>query len=260
MKHAHLSFVEDGACHLKNFLDDETKNFVKEIIFENFKNDLKLKQFNSFDIEDDAFHQKLINLRAEFPKRFGEIYDNINLNARFRSIFLNDKMLSFFAEALGVSKNLLFVNGFMLRLDGPLDKKNSLGWHQDSPYYMMSYPNFNAGVCWMSVTKNTSENGTLMYIPKSHSEMISANAIKSDAQSSRQFPISMSNKELINSKNLDQEFGDISLLHLNLKHKSGINTSNKFRITMGCRVHYIGKTFNSGNEIFKFHNPKFSLS
>ena len=90
--------------------------------------------------------------------------------------------------------------------------------------------------------------------------MISANAIKSDAQSSRQFPISMSNKELINSKNLDQEFGDISLLHLNLKHKSGINTSNKFRITMGCRVHYIGKTFNSGNEIFKFHNPKFSLS
>jgi ectoine hydroxylase-related dioxygenase (phytanoyl-CoA dioxygenase family) len=256
MKHLHKIFVADGACHIDNFLDDDTKELVKEIIFESFKNDLKLKQTNSFDIEDDTFHQKLLNLRVEHPQRFDEIYLNMHLNARFRSIFINDKMLNIFAEATRVSKNSLFVNGFMLRLDAPLDKRNTLDWHQDSSYYRMSYPYFNSGVCWMSVTKNTFDNGALIYVPNSHSTFLNT-SIESDTEASRQLPISISNKELKNSKYLEQEFGDISLLHMNLKHRSGINTSNKFRITMGCRFHAIDKAFNNGKEVFKYSNPNF---
>ena len=30
---------------------------------------------------------------------------------------------------------------------------------------------------------------------------------------------------------MSQNFGDASFLHMNLKHKSGVNTSNKMRIT-----------------------------
>ena len=44
------------------------------------------------------------------------------------------------------TKEGIFLNGFMFRLDAPNDKRNSLDWHQDSAYYEMTYPEYNAGV------------------------------------------------------------------------------------------------------------------
>ena len=35
-------FFADGSYHIKNFLDNESKEIIKEVIFESFKNDLKL--------------------------------------------------------------------------------------------------------------------------------------------------------------------------------------------------------------------------
>ena len=67
-------------------------------------------------------------------------------------------------QSLGISENKIFLNGFMLRFDAPNDKRNSLDWHQDSPYYKMNYPQYNSGVCWLSITKNSYKNGTLNFI------------------------------------------------------------------------------------------------
>lgn len=42
-------------------------------------------------------------------------------------------------------------------------------------------------------------------------------------------------------------------MHINTKHKSGKNISNKVRITLGVRFHDMQKKFNNGNEIY-FYN------
>ena len=78
----------------------------------------------------------------------------------------NEKFIKIFSKALNVNSNQIFINGFMMRFDVPNDKRNKLNWHQDSSYYMMAHPKFNAGVCWCAVTKNSEKNGTLKFIPK----------------------------------------------------------------------------------------------
>jgi len=255
MKSIRDSFLKEGHVSFKQFLDEDFKSTITEVIYHNFKNELNLRNLSSFNVENEDFHQKLIRFRNNNPSGFRRVYDNIKLNARLRSIFYNDKFLDLFSSVLGISRNLIFLNGIMLRLDAPLDTRNNLDWHQDSSYYMMNYPKFNSGVCWMAVTQNSVDNGTLIYVPQSHSKYIKAVYSKDSKNSSEQALLKPTEDELNRALNLDQEFGDLTMLHMNIKHKSGINSSNKFRITTGCRFHDMTKSFNSGVEYFKYFEP-----
>ena len=165
-------FIVDGNVHLDNFLTRKDKKLLINIIHDNFKNEISLPMLDKFNIEDANFHKKLIKFRKLKPKKFGNIYDKINLNSKFRSIFYSESFLKSFAKVLNVKSNQVFVNGFMMRFDVPNDLRNKLNWHQDSSYYMMGYPKFNAGVCWCPVTKNTEKNGTLKFIPGSHIKIL----------------------------------------------------------------------------------------
>ena len=79
----------------------------------------------------------------------------------------------------------------MMRFDVPNDKRNKLNWHQDSSYYMMAHPKFNAGVCWCAVTKNSEKNGTLKFIPKSHSKYIKVKLKKKNNSISEKFTLNI---------------------------------------------------------------------
>ena len=243
-------FIVDGNVHLDNFLTRKDKKLLINIIHDNFKNEISLPMLDKFNIEDANFHKKLIKFRKLKPKKFGNIYDKINLNSKFRSIFYSESFLKSFAKVLNVKSNQVFVNGFMMRFDVPNDLRNKLNWHQDSSYYMMGYPKFNAGVCWCPVTKNTEKNGTLKFIPGSHLKYIKTNKTKKNNLSSEQYQIVITKSEKEKIKNLNQNFGDAALLHMNLKHRSGDNNSEKVRITIGCRFTDMSKSFNVGKEIY----------
>lgn len=245
-------FNKNGYLNFKNFLSKIEKNKIKEIIFESFNDELNLLSKKKFSIESNEFHKKLISLRKKNPKLFSKIYDNFKLNANLRSIFYSKKFMKKFSNILGISENKIFLNGFMLRFDAPNDKRNSLDWHQDSPYYEMNYPQYNSGVCWLSITQNSYKNGTLNFIPRSHKSFVKSKNIKGKALNSEQFKLKINKEEKKNIKNMNQNFGDVSFMHMNLKHKSGVNKSNKMRITLGCRFHDMQNSFNSGIEIFKF--------
>ena len=153
-----------------------------------------------------------------------------------------------------MNENRIFLNGFMFRFDTPFDQRNSLGWHQDSHYYMQTYPKFNAGVCWLGITKNTDRNGTLVYIPKSNKKFgKNVSQLKKNKFSSETLRINIKKKEELNSRTLDTNFGDVLLMHMNTKHRSGINTSDKVRMTLGIRFHDMSKEFHSGKELY-FYN------
>jgi ectoine hydroxylase-related dioxygenase (phytanoyl-CoA dioxygenase family) len=243
-------FIVNGNAHLDNFLKKKDKELLINIIHDNFKNEISLPRLDKFNIEDINFHKKLIKFRKLKPKKFGNIYDKINLNSKFRSIFYSESSLKSFAKVLNVKSNQIFLNGFMMRFDVPNDLRNKLNWHQDSSYYTMGYPKFNAGVCWCPITNNTEKNGTLKFIPGSHLKYIKAKKNKKNDLSSEQYHITISKTEKEKIKNLDQNFGDAALLHMNLKHRSGDNNSQKVRITIGCRFIDMSKSFNIGKEIY----------
>ena len=247
-------FNKNGFLTIRNVLLKREKKIISNILYESFKDILKLKSKKNFSIENKSFHYKLLKLRKSNPKNFGEIYDNFKLNAQLRSIFYSKKFLKIFSRTLNTKIENIFLNGFMLRLDPPNDSRNSLNWHQDAPYYLMNYPTMNSGVCWMALTKNSSKNGTLIFIPNSHSKIVKSNINKGKKFESTTHKIKISKQEKDNRKNLNQKFGDISLLHINLKHKSGTNTSKKFRLTLACRFHDMASTFNVGNEVYKYNN------
>ena len=252
-------FFDDGYLTLKNFLSSNEKSIIKEVIYENFKKNITLLSKSKFDLEDENFHKKIILFRKKNPKKFGETYDNINLNSRFRSIFHTKKYLNLFAKTLNTSINQIHLTGFMMRFDTPYDKRNNLGWHQDASPYMQSAPKFRGGVCWCPVTNNSEKNGTVIYVPKSHSKYIKAKATRKKISYSKQYMINLSKKEFDAKKNLTQNFGDLALLHINIKHRSGENSSNKVRITTGVRFADMSKSFNSGKEHYIFNQPKYQF-
>jgi len=249
-------FHNQGHVKIKNFLSIKEKKIIKDIIYENFKKSLNLKK--KFNLEHKDFHKQLIGLRKKNPKKFGEIYDNINLSSKFRSIFYTEKFLKTFAKILKVNPNQIFITGFMMRLDAPKDKRNILDWHQDSSYYMMAYPKFNAGVCWCAVTQNDQKNGTLVFVPKTHKKFLKTKSSNKKKGITQQNKIRVNKKDLSNSLNLNQNFGDASFLHMNLKHRSGDNFSKKVRISMACRFIDMSKSFNTGIEFYRYNDKKFN--
>ena len=252
-------FSKNGYVKIKNFLSNKEKKLIKDVIYERFKKHLFLTNKNKLNLEDKKFHKKLILLRKKSPKKFGEIYDNISLNSKFRSLFYNEKFIKIFSKILNVNSNQIFITGFMMRLDAPNDKRNKLDWHQDSSYYMMAYPKFNAGVCWCAITKNDEKNGTLIFVPKFRSKFYKTNSIKKKNNlTTEQNIVKITKKELHETKNLSQNFGDVSFLHMNLKHRSGENNSEKVRISIACRFIDMSKSFNSGKEIYHFNNKRFN--
>ena len=247
-------FLNQGYVKKKNFLNNQEKKDILDVIYETFSKEIKISNKKKFSIEYKEFHEKLIELRKKNPKKFGDIYDRLNLNAKLRSLFYSKKFLKIFAKILNIKTENIFLNGFMLRLDVPNDRRNTLDWHQDSSYYLQTYPKMNAGVCWVSLTKNTKKNGALIFLPKSNTNFIKNIKRKWESKSSSEnLIIKISSKELKSKKYLNQIFGDVIFLHMNVKHRSGVNKSNKIRITFGCRFHEINDKFNTGKEIYKFN-------
>lgn len=247
-------FNTNGFLTIKNFLNKNEKKDIIDVIYQIFSPHLKITDKKKFSIENNQFHKRLVLFRKKHPEKFGEIYDKFKLNAKLRSIFYKKKILQTFSKILKTKNENIFLNGFMLRFDAPQDKRNNLDWHQDSSYYAMTYPKMNAGVCWMAITYNSKKNGTLIFIPNSNREIDrKLKLTKKGNYTSAQNKITISKKDLNKKKYLIQSFGDASFLHMNLKHKSGINNSKKFRITLGCRFHDMNLDFNTGREIYTYN-------
>ena len=257
-KNNYNNFNKVGYSKHPSFLNDKERKSLLDL----FKN--VTRKYINFDdyknLESQKLHDKLIEFRKNEPNKFGEMYDLLNISSVVRSIFYKEKFLKCFAETLNTNISNLYLNGFMWRLDSPFDKRNSLDWHQDSPYYQMTHPEYNAGVCWISITKNSKSNGTLKFIPKSHFKLEPFKNQKMNKLKSEQYRLKINKHDKLKTKNLSGNFGDMSCLHMHLKHKSGLNSSSKIRMVIGCRFHCTSKSFNVGKELYFFNsNGKLKL-
>ena len=248
------SFNEKGFAFINNFLSISEKENILRTFFYICTKYIKIKEevCTNLDIENQDFHYSLIQLRENSPEKFSDLYDELKLNASIRSIFYSSKFMNSYSSLLGVNQADLFINGFMVRLDVPFDTKNTLKWHQDSPYYMQSFPYFNGAVCWIPLTKNTAQNGTLKYIPSTHEKLIE-NITSSKLNSNKysiQHALEPDSEQNKNIKDMNGKIGDMTALHFHIIHKSGENTSSKVRITLACRYHDVSKSFHLGQDTY----------
>ena len=74
-------------------------------------------------------------------------------------VFTSDIILKYVSNILSVKKNLITFTEPALRLDGPNDKRNSLGWHQDSSYCRQNLDGGNGVVLWLPIKRIIKRHG-----------------------------------------------------------------------------------------------------
>lgn len=197
-----------------------------------------LIDLSSSNWNDESLHNILKNLRTTDPITFGNFYNAMKINVELHRIFYNQKIMRQVAELLNVPETGLCISGQMLRIDSPVDKRNSLAWHQDSSYYLQNKSSKNGLVCWVPMMDVDFHNGTLQYLKGSHNEgLLSAKSSGKGDLVSEQFKIEdkvISKYTILDAK---MQFGDVGFFTMDMIHRSGSNQSKKFRIVAGARYH-----------------------
>ncbi len=254
-----LSLIKkQGHLLLKNYLSISEKKLITKSFFSILSKYIDLgKNLNNFNFKSVIINKKLINLRKKNPKIFSDFYDEIGLNSSLKSIFHSKKFINLFAKILETKKEFVYVNGFMLRIDAPKDKRNSVDWHADSFFFEQTRPHFNSAVCQLPLTTFNIKNGSIEFVPYSHNINLNLKNPfgklkfkRSSKLSTYSAVIPLSKKEKQIKKILKSSFGDASFIHLNLKHRSIKNSSDTMRVSLICRFHDTSKNFNIGKEAY----------
>ena len=141
----------------------------------------------------------------------------------------------------------------MLRIDAPLDKRNSLDWHQDSSYFKRTNDLNDCCVTWMPLQKIDKQIGPLNLIPSSH--LLGDLPFNRRQKNLLASPQNKINKKYYKDKKIDKfkmSIGDVILMDSKVIHRSGKNSSKKFRFTILTRiVSTLNKTFIPGRLIYQ---------
>ena len=249
-----IFFKQEGYLVLKNFFEPKKITDLNNIIFENFKFSQKK------NIQRKDFDNHLLQLRKKNKKKFGSFFDSLQTIGFGYSILINKKILRFVSKLLNTKLNCLTFTDMSLRLDPPLDERNSLGWHQDSSYFRQNLSGKNGIVIWIPLHNLDSDLGPLELLRNSNklgSLNIKKKNSKSKLHSSKRNidPKYLKKFKKIISKELKK--GDALLTNLDLIHRSGRNISNKFRMSLIGRYHkLLSKDFNSGLNKYMYTNKR----
>ena len=231
-------FDKDGFVKINNVIKKEDILRLQKTICYTFQ------KYKSFKIKkklfDNAnFHEALITLRKDNPDSFGSFYDTIQSSINLYNIVANKRLINIVSKISGLSKENLSFNGENVRMDGPYDKKNSLGWHQDRAYYFQNRDGDKGLVCWIPLSKIFNELGPLE-ICKSSAKDGFIKVIRKKYKKkgySPQFKINERMVKKYRKIRVLADLGDILLINKNTIHKSGKNTSKKFRFSLQIRFH-----------------------
>ena len=248
---------DSGFLVLKNILSATEKKIIVKAFYEVLSKYVKIgKNSSNLNFNNTSLHKKLIDFRKKNPRKFSDLYLELGCNASLRSIFYSKKFINMFSKILKTKKEFIILNGFMLRLDAPFDKRSVIPWHLDGPYFEQTHPFYNAGFCWIPLTNNSFDNGTVRFIPGSNKSKVNIKNLKFTKKSKLtagiiEIPVSEEEKKSV--KDVNASFGDAGIFHILLKHKSGENISKKFRLTLICRFHDTSKKLNVYKELYIYN-------
>ena len=116
-------YKELGFCVIRNIIP---KKQLEEIMFSLLLNTKKYSKLSKLNTNNDLDYL-LYKLRKKNKKNFGLLYDSMQTLGNLYQVFTSDRILKYVSNILSVKKNLITFTEPALRLDGPNDKRNSLG-------------------------------------------------------------------------------------------------------------------------------------
>ena len=238
------SYQRDGYLSVSGVFSheemDRTRKFVYRLYRKFRPDDASLDELES-PWNDPAFDRKMIKLRAQDPKIFGALYDCAQSSVELVQLVTDKRVASIAAACLGESAETLGYSGVMFRMDPPRDNRNALEWHQDRAYYPQNEDGDHGLVITIALQDITAETGAVVICPRSQeigfvAPVTSAKTVY-EATEQRAVP-----SELI--KKYDQvpaamKKGDLSVMNMNVFHRSGPNLGSHIRYSILCRFHRI---------------------
>lgn len=254
-------YKENGYVCVKSIVDKKLINdlFYTIVDIYNKYASYKIKVKNNI-YKDINFHKKLISFRKTNKRKFGLIYDDLQVTACSNYLARDPKLLKFASMLLSEKKEkTLAVSGVMTRLDCPFDQRNKLDWHQEHRYYLQNDLGKNGLFMHIPLHDVNEKSGSLKVKSKSQKEKLIMNNPKKRKSKLESLNYNYDSKILEKYKEVSIEIkkGDLLFVNFDTLHASGFNQSKRIRFSLISRVHkMLSKDFNSYREQSMFISDK----
>jgi hypothetical protein len=237
-------YGRDGYLRVPNVFSDTEVDNIRRLIY---------RLYQKFQPDDDElnnlaapwndlrFDRKMIELRARDPKMFGALYDCAQGSVEISHFVTNRKIVEIAADCLGEDADALGYSGIMFRMDPPRDQRNALNWHQDRAYYPQNENGDHGLVTTIALQDIKTDTGALMICPGSQREgfVPAVMQSKTDYETTEQRGIPAHLIERYPQIPAEMSKGDLTLMNMNVFHRSGNNSGNNIRYSALCRFHRI---------------------
>jgi len=236
-------FNEQGYLHAKQLLKVESYDSVLEtlLVLLNKYAPGKFSEFRVNDLmENQKFHDRLIELRQETPKLFGSVYDCLQVSVGLLTFCNQQELVEASAFLLDDAPNALMSHSQVLRMDPPQDKRNLLDWHYDFFINDPGHPNMGGMGTWMPLQQITKESGGLELLIGSHRttfEQVTAPSKRGDETTSEAFDMPQSYIDAHDKFYPEPTIGDVIFFPMKLAHRGVSNVSNRIRFTCLSRFY-----------------------
>lgn len=213
----------------KNFF-----NFIVKLVNSYDKDFPKDLKYSGWD--DPKFNKFLLSVRKK-KDLFSAIYNTALKSNELQKIPFENNFHKIASKFLNVDKGNLTIRNITFRMDPPKDKKNSYGWHQDSAYDKFNVESKNGAILWIPLTDTNKKNGTLVVKIGSENTTYNCSKLvyKGSKYRSQQILVDKKYLKKYKSKHIPVKQNNALVCFNGLFHKSGINSSNKFRFTIIVR-------------------------
>jgi ectoine hydroxylase-related dioxygenase (phytanoyl-CoA dioxygenase family) len=132
-------------------------------------------------------------------------------------------------------------NHCVFRMDIPGEDKHVFGWHQDYPYNMLG---FNALTLWLPLNEISIDMGPVVFYQKAVEEILPVSFTNKFNGNPNAFVDSTTAQKLESNKTcFPLKFGDCVVFDALTPHRSGVNLSDKARLTIQGRYTSIKDCF-----------------
>ncbi len=159
-----------------------------------------------------------------------KLYDGVRQEEWLQEFMLRPCLAKPVMELLGEHIGLL--GKIPLRIDLPMVTRELAVWHQDH-FYVKG--NTDIVTLWMPLQDTNYAQGCLMVMPGSHKQGVVAH--DSQALGKRDYPSNIFDNMV---RYVEMRRGDVLLFHALLLHSSGINISDRARLSIQARYSGIG--------------------
>lgn len=238
-------FIKNGYLHLKSVVPNKKILKFKNTFFDlwyKYSGDKVNKSFDNTNLT-----KKMIKLRKKNKLKLFYFFRTISLSKTFKDLYNSEKIDQISSQLLNTKETSLIISESQFRLDEPRSKSYSLDWHQDAAHYTQDPKGDSSFVINVTVQKQFENMGTPHLKVGSHK--LGVLKIRKNKRKSKVLQL-MPSKNIIENKKykidcVTSNPGDIVIYDMRLLHKSGLNISNKVRVSVIARV------FNSMNKNFK---------